>query len=382
MARILTSTCLALLFALSFVVVDPAQAAEFRVDDSTTPVDGDLYVAGFSVEVSGAVSGDLLAAGGEVFVAAPVGGDAMVAGGSVRLTNRIAGDLRVAGGKVTVSGRVGEDAMVAGGDVRMTGEVVGSAWIFGGEILLSGRIGGDLTVNGGEVRLNGSVAGDVTVNAGELDLGPDAAIAGDLHYRAPEPADISASATISGETRFNVIDRARPDFKSLAYGLAVAGFFGWAMLVLSGVILVLLLPGVMAAVNRRIQDGRARAVGVGFITLVVIPAAAVAAMVMVLALPLGLALLALYPVVLLLAYLAGAHWAGERIVSLFRRAPAPDFPTFSRGRAALAMIVGVTVLVILELIPLIGWLVVMAVVLAGLGGWTLAVLASLRRGSL
>ncbi|MEQ9350114.1 MAG: hypothetical protein RII27_06210, partial [Alphaproteobacteria bacterium] len=238
-----------------------AVAAEFRLDRSATPVNGDLYISGGSVEVSGAVSGDVLAAGGDVLVLAPVGGDAMVAGGFVRLAERITGDLRAAGGTVTLSGRVGEEAMIAGGEVRVRGDIQGNAWISGGDIRVSGRIGGDLTVNGGEVWLDGVVAGDVMARAGELHLGPNAAIIGNLTYRAPEAAEIAAGATIGGATVYETMHMDRPDVRDMAWGVAAVGLFGWAMLALSGVVLVLLLPAGMAAVERRIQDGRARALG-------------------------------------------------------------------------------------------------------------------------
>ena len=85
-----------------------------------------------------------------------VQGDALLAGGQVDIASEVQGDLVVAGGEVSVGGSVGDDLYAAGGNVSVDAIVAGNAIIerpdlFGAAFLNAGYVNvlrGETTANG------------------------------------------------------------------------------------------------------------------------------------------------------------------------------------------------------------------------------------------
>lgn len=71
------------------------------------------------------------------------------------------------------------DVVCIGCSIRVDGVVTGDAVTIGGRITVAGRVAGDLAAVGGLIDLTGVVDGDVVAVAGGVKLGPAAAIGGD-----------------------------------------------------------------------------------------------------------------------------------------------------------------------------------------------------------
>ena len=71
------------------------------------------------------------------------------------------------------------DAVCIGCSIRVDGVATGDAVSIGGRASVSGRVGGDLVAVGGSIDLTGVADGDVVAVGGGVEMGPGAAIGGD-----------------------------------------------------------------------------------------------------------------------------------------------------------------------------------------------------------
>lgn len=336
----------------------------------------DVYVAGGDVVLPGEVAGDAVAAGRRVSVGPLVRGDAILAGGSVVIGGQVLDDVRAAGGEVLVNGPVGDDLIAAGGRVRLApgARVGGRAWLAGGEVEVAGDAGRELRAAAGRVRLGGRVQGNVELAAEEVEILSTARIAGNLIYRSARPARIAPGAQIAG--RITHI-RTEPSETALRTGVVASGIVFIVGLALAGSVLFLLLPGITLSAARTIGSDPWRSLALGFALLVSIPFLAVLLMVTVIGIPLGLVLLALYPVMLLLGFLAAAFFLGDAGLRRLRRPP-------SKGLQLGAFIGALVLLALLSQVPGVGGLVAFLALLFGLGAWGLRLYRALdppRAGS-
>ncbi|ACZ39345.1 MAG: hypothetical protein DIU58_011840 [Sphaerobacter thermophilus] len=329
-----------------------ALAAEFRSGSSPSigseeRIDDDLYISGGMIRIDGQVTGDLVATGGTVTAAGPVDGNVNIASGNVTVSGPVGGTVRVAAGTITIDGEVARDVVVAGGTVRITSNArVGQDLVVaGGTVTVDGPVGRDVRGGGGDFRLNSTVGGDVRLDLdGRLTLAENASIEGDLIYEAPGAANIAEGATVAGTTT-----REQPAGQST--GARVASWIistllrlAWALLV--GTAIVLLIPRTTRIVTDTLRERPVVSLGWGVALLIAVPLLAVVLAVTIVGVPLALIALGL---LLLAAYLSQIV-VGITIGRLLLRRP-----TTRTGLWA-AMLVGVTIVVLIRLLPIpYGW---------------------------
>jgi hypothetical protein len=125
-------------------------------------INGDAYVAGGVVDVEGTINGDLLVAGGMVTVGGTVSDHVRAAGGTVRLNGKVGKDISVAGGSVVVgrSGDVSGNLLAACGNLDIMGNVEKEARVISGDAQINGTIKGDLGFAGNYLTVGeGAVVG-------------------------------------------------------------------------------------------------------------------------------------------------------------------------------------------------------------------------------
>ena len=327
-------------------------------------IEEDVYLAGGTVDVQARIVGDVVAAGGFVTVAEEVRGDAMLAGGTVMLRGRVHDDVRVAGGTVTLAGGVGDDAIVAAGNVRVapSATIGGRAWLAGGDIEIAGRIGRELRAAGGHIVIAGEIGGDAMLVGETIEVGPTAVIKGSLRYMSADEAVIDPAAKISGGiVRLRSEPRKTVPTVGVRLGVTIS-------LAVTGAVLLLLFPA--AAPTAAATVGRApwRSLGLGLAVLAATPLLVLFLFVTLLGAWLGLLLLALYLVALLLGYLAGVLWVAEWSLGKAWRAQ-----RVTTGWRILAFVVALIALAIIGLVPVLGGLMALGLLLAGLGAVSLSV---------
>ena len=206
------------------------QTVTVGVDES---VDGDLTTLGGQVTLNGAVTGDVLAAGGTLTVAGDVDGD-----------------LRTAGGQVTLNGAVGEDVIAAGGQTTLQGgaTVEGDLVVSGGQVTMGGAVAGNIEANAGTYNRTGTVGGTENVVQGE-----------DGAAEAEEEADDVADDVLGAVRHFVILlllgaaflwllprvlgsaETALRERPAASLGFGVLAFLGYFVLVVLAIILIVLL---------------------------------------------------------------------------------------------------------------------------------------------
>lgn len=342
-----------------------AIAAEVRAGErvhitAEVSLDGDLYAAGREVVIDGVVRGDVIAAGTSVVVHGRVEGSVMAVGGSVLIDGKVARAARLAGGQVRVNGEVGADALLACGTCRLgeASRVGVDALVSGGEIDLSGAVARGLRVAGEKVRLAGTTGGDAQVRAGTLHITPSVSMAS-LVYGARETPSLPAGVRIGRIEHRTEWAMSRPS--RFGGDLAAA-----LMALVTGLVLLWLLPKQAAALQQRIEQRPGAALLYGAALALAGPLAIILAMITVVALPLAMGAVACYTGGMYLGFLGSAALLGQ---TLLRQAKRPTTPLRS-------FVFGLAVLSLLRLIPVLGVLVNLTATLAGLGGLCLLFIES------
>ena len=350
-------------FLWLLVVLTAAPVAAQDVGETvvkTGQFDHDLYVAGESVDVSAQVQGDVVAAGQRVNIDQRVRGDVIAAGESVSIRAEVLDDVRVAGRNVAITGAVTDHVVAAGDTVDLTAAAsVGNwAWLAGRKVNVAGSIGRELRVAGQSVSISGEVGGDVHLVAGEIRILADARIAGDLSYRSDREPVIADGAEISGE----IIARPMPYREPEGRG---AGIISILLLAVAGIVYVLVFPTFSVAAALDLRASALRALGTGVAFLFATPFVILLLLATVIGLLVALPLLAWYLVSLLGAFLTAAIFVGDVGMRLVGKDGA------SRGLRLLSVVLAIVALLLIQLIPLFGGLLVLILFLLGLGGFQL-----------
>jgi hypothetical protein len=330
---------------------DPPGAQTTVTDDVAQ---NDLLRAGRAVRVDAEVEGDVAAAGSDVTISAPVKGYVMSAGRTVSVEAPVGNDLWAAGERVSIAGAVGNNAMIAGQTVRLQpGATVGhDARLAGGEVRSEGHVGHDLTITAGRAEIGGDIGGVVNASARRVTVLPDAIVRGDLVVRAPEPPVISPGAQVMGNVDYQQTGGSR---WWLAWPVL------WGCLFLS--LLVLDLIGLYVAptwFSRVAETLRTRpllSLLAGAVVLIAIPIVIAILLITVIGIPLAVILTAAYVMALVLS----AAFVSYRIgLWVFDRLHRTGVSRWSAIVGALLVSLGVS-------LPIVGWLVALAVVLTGAG---------------
>ncbi|HJV50793.1 MAG TPA: polymer-forming cytoskeletal protein [Noviherbaspirillum sp.] len=343
--------------------ISPAYSASSQLQTSEA---GNTYISGSDLVIATPVAADLFAAGGRVSVEREVGADAAVAGGSVTIRAPVRQDLRAAGGHVDIEGNTDGELVAAGGNVRV-GEaavVAGSAWLAGGDVTVAGKIGKGARIYAGNIAISGEIDGDAHLYGQQIKLLPGAIIRGGLFYTSPNELIRDPSAQVLG----TLTHEPTPPEWSKEHGPRRAmswfhPFFVLSMLA-AGMLLYVLFPAAALGPQRAIRQYPLRSLLLGLALVFTIPPVAILFMVTVIGLPIGFALLLLYPLSLMLGYLATAFLIGRQVATAAKQ-PEPA----SLKRYALFLLLALIVLSIAAAIPFLGGIVMIAAVVLGLGGW-------------
>lgn len=330
-------------------------------EEVTIPKGGDiqdnLYVAGGNVSINSIVSGDLFAAGGNILVSENVTEDALITGGSITLLGDTGGDLRAAGGDIVSAGKVAGDLLLVGGSIAVSSDVsVGKDLIIaGGQVTVDGEVMGDAEITAGVVTINGHIHGDVIVKAGEkLVIGDGAVIDGNLSYSAnnAKALHLNEDAVVTGKTTFKQIETVQKaelqNFIVAAVGAMV--LFKIVVSIIAALILIWLFRNFSNSVVEGVGQNPLRMLGYGFVVLIVAPAAALLLFVTLLGFPLGLMILLAYGLILLVSGIYAGVVVGAWLSKIIFHA---DTTVITWKN----VVSGVVVLAVVNLIPIVGWII-------------------------
>lgn len=357
------------LLALLLLAPLPLFAATLQADESldvsVSPEDN-AYFAGAQVQITAPLPDDLFAVAGTLEVSAPVGGDTLAAGGTVLVNAPVAGDVRVLGGAVSISQDVAGDIAALGSSVRISGRAQ-EVQVAGASVEISNGASGPVTVYGSSVSLAGEFAGNVRVVASDrVTLAEGTVISGVFEYNAPQEAAIPASARIEGGVSYIGSSSFLPTTEQ-AHTFALAGI-GVLFIVrlVAGALAAALLVGLFPTVTNRLvsgvfssgASGFMRAFLIGFAAIVLTPIVVVLLLASFVGIGIAAVLGAAYILALLLAYLYAAALAGAALMGISRKQFVASWKT---------TVLGMILLYLLGLVPGLGFLVAFVLSCAALG---------------
>ncbi|MDP8945777.1 MAG: polymer-forming cytoskeletal protein [Actinomycetota bacterium] len=271
-------------------------------------------------------------------------------------------------GDLEVHGLVENDVHSGFGDVLVSGgKVRGDIDAGFGDVKIKGPVEGDVHAEFGDVYVNAPVKGDVSVGWGDVDLGPEAAISGNLEC---EGCEITGNR---GAVKGDMMARGMAlDFDE-SHGPGILGFVGWLFAALAfaacAVLAAVLAPGPLASAASRAEESPGRSFVYGLVSLPVIFVLCVVLAVSIVGIPLLLLLVPAYLALLFFGALVAAFFLGTRVLMVTGR---------YRVGNALAAVVGAMILAAITLIPVLGDLLLYALSLLGTGAIILALFSRRR----
>lgn len=386
------SLVLAVMVLLNAFWILPANAFDLQVAETiqiTEPTSDDFQAIGGNITVDEPVNGDLLVIGGEVTVDAAVKGDMMVMAGQVVLNGAVTDDVRVVGGAVMINGMIGDDLIVRAGKV-----VIGPDAIVSGDVVIArgaytevfGTVQGSLYARGVRTVLNGEVLEDVFVRSMKLDF--DGVVHGDTELSA-QTLTVGSNAQFGGDVRYwqkggtldfdeTAVSSAPVYDKTLTFRPSDLRLFGpfadresfmptlqW-IYVLSGAAILLLLSLLFKGegfddMAQSIRRGATQQFLKGLLLVIITPVLVLLLMMSVIGIPIALLVLALYLFLLFISEILAALVLARVAKHRFQK-------QWSDGMMVCISLVFFVALMLVERVPVVGFLMVKIVVLMVLGG--------------
>ena len=332
--------------AVAIILPISVFAQDFRTNDnrvyigSGETVDHNVYAFSGDVTVDGTVNGDLFVGGGQVTINGTVGQDLFVGGGTVNIKGKVSGDLRVAGGNVNISGTVGGELLSGAGTLNIEKDAV---------------VNGEVSIGAGQATIAGTT-GSILASVGTLTLDGTAKVNGNLTYTSKDDAIIQGGAVISGSTTHKL----PPVQKSASQTFFSGKLLAFLITIIIAFLFLFIFPNKSTALASDWKNRYGMNLLWGFIALILVPIAAIILMVTVIGIPIGIGAFLLYPIYLYLGNIVGTIALGTWIKNWWEKEKSPT-PSW------LAVVIGAIVMAVLSYVPVIGWLAIFIVFLAGIG---------------
>lgn len=345
-------------FALTFSVTEAntvVRSGEIVSIEEGQVVDGDLYVAAGTANLSGEVAEDAVIAGGQITINGKLDASAFLLGGSVDVHGVVADDLRIIAGDTIVTEPVMGDLFVMGGSVNIlsTASVTGDVIVFAGEAIISGSVGGDIIGTVGDLRIDTAVMGDVDVSVEQLTLGDRADIQGSVEYASDNSLTQALNATVVGELVRSdpIISKDKTD--------------KWTWLVPSIILLFSALVWYLVSrkslnlvINRALVKSP-RPFLLGIFSITIVPFVIGVFLVSMIGSLVALVLLFSYALLLILSLIAMVPVLGQLSLMAFSKV--------ETKLSLLSIVVGITGFILLSTLPLLGMVVLLIFVILTFG---------------
>ncbi len=346
-----------------------------RIDVSNATVSDDIFAAGNDVEFDTVAAQMIVAAGASLRFTDTKAEDLIVAAGaSLQFEDVEAGEMMLAGGELSFAGTVEDDVVAAVCPfcpihgrlhLKQRAQIGDDARLAGREVIVDGSVGGNLYVAGQRVELSGKVGGNAAIEAEHIVLKSGTRIAGDLRYASPNEVEMRDGATVGGqiiqvEPRIP-FEKEAPEHPVWIAVLAVFGFL--LALVVLGAALQLSMPAVLAGSADAVRKGFWISVGRGLALALLGPAAVALLMATVIGFPIGILVIAALVILYAMAFVTISYSIGLYVRRLFSKGDAVTGTGATIGWTS----IGIILLVIIGVIPILGWAIGILAIICGLG---------------
>jgi hypothetical protein len=346
------------------------------------------FAAGDTVRITAQVADDIFAAGREVTLDGARAHTLVTGAGRLVLRNSTIRDLIAGSLDVEIHGVIEDDAVIAvcpicwwgsrriliGKDARIGDE----ARLFADTIVIDGTIGGELRATARRIVISGSIVGKADLKAKEVVIASTARLGGEVIVRSPGKPEIATGATITGPLREVPTKMDFPDVSEwprrliwLAVFAALAVALG--MLVL-GALSQITVPRLVQAGADRLTAQPWTNVGLGLAWALLTPAIAALLFVSLIGVPAGIVLMAGFVVLVALGFVSAGYAAGLWLRQRIKSQPAV---LGTWGRVGWTVL-GLLALILINIIPFLGWIIALLIFMAGLGAAASAVIDRFR----
>lgn len=360
------------IFAVLALALVPVAVTAAELQSSPTgalsvneTVNDDIYAAGSSVLLSAPVNGDAILAGGVVLVNGVVSESVLTAGGTVTVSGNVGDDVRIIGGNIFINGNIAKDAIILAGQVNVaqTATVGKDLIILGGTVALDGTINGNVIIRGGDVTINGVVKGSVDASARSVVFGPNASINGKLKYSSIVEAQTATGIAGGGVEYKKMAEKTRQAEKN---GSSFAAFF--VLAVLAKIISLFVLAIIVWAIfKKKATDFAPNAFSQfgwnllkGFAAAVVMPAAAFVLLITLIGAPVAVVAISAYGIFLVLSGILAPVLVGALIFKLAKKTAGYPVNVYT-------ILVGAVACALIDIVPVLGWVVGIVFTLVALG---------------
>ena len=355
---ILTTTALGALFVA--LPLTSFAASVVRTGDSVSVekdqrIEGNFYTAASILNISGEVTGDLVAVGGKNTLNGTVAKDALLAGANVDVHGAVGEDLRIIAGDAVIAEPVTGDVFVMGGTVKVlsTASIGGDLVVYGGDVEVSGSVGGNIIGNVSSLRIDAPVAGNVDITTNALTLGDRADITGPVRYVSDVQLTRAQNAKVGGEITRS--DKVVTDSSASTKAILIPIL----MLLFSTLVWYLIARRFLTKIIDRALVRGIRPMATGFIAFFATPLISVILIVSVLGSFVGVTALIAYVFAILLALVSAVAVLGHFIMMHAKKGEHPLSP--------LTLAVGALATTLAVFIPFLGPVILLAVFLVTLG---------------
>ena len=316
-----------LLVFIFLVPVTAVKAMEYKTGDTVyfsqnEKSPGSLAAFGNSVDISGAVNGDLWCAGQTVTVKGDVTGDVICAGQTVTIDGSVGGNIRVAGQQVLLNGLVSRNVSVLGQNLSVSGAgIEGELVTAVSNLNLTGSVGQGIFGVADKAELNGQVEGDINLNLTSLTIGSSASISGNIRYESNLTAIIEPGAKISGmvtrqsqsvpSPKANQPQIVRSFSSDLWSGRRIFLIFTWIGL---GLLLASLFPTGLKKVLIPLSTRPGISLGVGFLGTILVPVIMLVLILTLIGIPIAVALAFIWILILVFSRIFVGILVGMKIL--------------------------------------------------------------------
>ncbi|MEP7205136.1 MAG: hypothetical protein ABI716_03005, partial [Candidatus Saccharibacteria bacterium] len=286
-----------------------------------------------------------------------VEGDVFCAGQTINLSGKIEGSARLAGQNVTLSGTVERGAAVAAQTLvveknsTILRDLAGAAQT----VTIDGLIVRDFALAASNATISGQIGRDVTGEIKVLTIGSTGRIGGNLNYTSDTNPVISSGGQVVGKVTRAVPAHRQNQANTNSFAVAFWSLvYAFVAMLVAALALVLLVPRVFQRLSSTALSSPGRVGLTGLVGVVVVPSLIVLLFISAIGLPLAVLALLMWCLVVLLSGPFVAYTLGRLILK-------------NQQKPILIMLAGASLLLIISFIPIIGLFVGLASYVFGTG---------------
>lgn len=329
------------------------------------------FLSGDNVRVDGDINGTTFISGSNIEVNGTIDGDLFVTGQNATINGTVNGSVFVAGQNIILNGVVENSIYVAGATLKVESQTNGSAFLAGQNISIENGavIERDVFVGAAQAYQNGVINGDLSSSSESLSVGGK--IGGDLNYSSQNKADFLENSEVVGEITWEKMElRSSKSSESMfTTALLIRVLFSIVSSLVVWLFVRWIRPNFWPNLAEEIMASPLRTLGFGALAVVVIPIVSVLLMFTIIGIPLSFILLTLYGLSLYVSKIIlsvyGSLWFQKRF-------------NLSNGQSFWVFLLGLIILIVLGIIPIVGWILGFIVASFGLGAIVLSVSAPRR----